>query len=304
METYLYVDVLLVINYIINTLLIHGAAKLTGRRPGRHRVAFAALFGAMSSLSIFLPFFGFWLSLGAKGIVSAVIVFIAFPYISIRQFGKQLFVFFAVSFFFAGVMLAIWMVFAPRGMLYYNGVVYFDVSSVTLIVTTAAAYILLSLGQRFSRKGRLAIKIYETEIFFRGRSVRLSALVDSGNSLTEPFSDIPVMVCGLADIAALLPIGAAECILTDGHMTGEFAARFDLPLRLIPYRGVKTRGAMPAFRPDYLLLSGYGETLRTESVYIGITPDAPKGEGYRAILNPDLIGLSIPVNNLQGGAVK
>lgn len=296
METKVYVDVLLVLNYVINMLLILCMAKLTGRKPKRRRIVAAALLGSAGSLTIFLPFFGFAVSILWKLLLSMIIVLTAFSYVSFRLYCKQLFVFFAVSFFFAGVMLAVWMAFAPRGMLYYNGVVYFNISSITLLLTTTIAYGLLSIFQRFTRGGRLQTAVYQADITLGGRTVTVQGLVDTGNSLYEPFSDIPVMVCGLADVATLLPQGLAEAILSGRHLSGELPG--GLPLRLVPYDNVGGGGAIPAFRPDLLRLVGPGGEFRVETVYIAMTMQKIGGEGYNAILNPDLIGVKI----LQGGA--
>lgn len=154
MEQGVYVDVLLVMNYIINMLLIVCMGKLSGREPKRRRIVAAALFGAATSLTIFLPFMGVFLSILMKLVISAAIVLIAFSYINLRIFFKQLFLFFAVSFSFAGVMLGIWLAFSPKGMTYYNGVVYFDISSFLLIITTAVAYALLAIASRLTRGGQ------------------------------------------------------------------------------------------------------------------------------------------------------
>lgn len=300
METKVYVDVLLVLNYIINILLILCTGKLMGRRPKRRRMVAAALIGAGGSLTIFLPFFGFWVELLAKTVFSVAIVMTAFPYIDAKSFLKQLLVFFAVSFFFAGTMLGIWIAFSPNGMVYYNGVAYFDINSLTLIATTVVAYVLLSLFQRFSRKGRLRTEIYRATVTYRGRSISVQGLVDTGNGLYEPFSDIPVMVCNLRDIAPLLPAGAAEAILKDVSMVAELTSRYGVPLRFVPYRTAGGKGSIPAFRPDKLTLDGPGGRFTVESVYIGITGNTIKGEGYSALLNPDLVGIKI----LQGGATR
>lgn len=289
METKVYVDVLLVLNYIINMLLIMCTAKLTGRRPKRRRIVAAALFGSASSLTIFLPFFGFWSSIFSKIIISAVLVLVAFSYRDGKSFVKQWFAFFAVNFFFAGVMLAVWMAFSPSGMIYYNGIVYFDISSFTLIVTTIAAYAVLTLAHKLTRGGRVATAVYRTDILYGGRTVSVRGLVDTGNSLYEPFSDTPVMVCSLGDIAPLLPDGAAEAILRGEHMTSAFN-RFGLRLRLVPYGNVGGAGTVPAFHPELVRLTGEGGEKVVERVYVAMTTDRIGGDDYNALLNPDLIG--------------
>lgn len=292
MQTKIYVDVLLVLNYVINMLLIVCTAKLTGRRPKRRRIVAAALFGSASALTIFLPFFGFFVEFFLKLAVAAAIVLIAFPYIDLRSYAKQLFVFFACSFFFGGVMLGVWIAFSPGGMLYYNGVVYFDISSVTLIGTSAIAYGVLVLANRFARAGRVKTAIYDTSVYYRGGSVALRGLVDTGNSLYEPFSDLPVMVCRLESIAPLLPQGVADAIRRGEHLEANFGS-YHFPMRLVPFGNVGDNGMVPAFRPDKVLLHGDDGQYRVENVYVAITTQPIGGAGYNALLNPDFISIRI-----------
>lgn len=294
METTVYVDVLLVLNYVVNLLLVLCTAKLTGRRPKRRRIVAAALFGSASALTIFLPYLGFGAELSLKLALAAALVRIAFPYTGFRAYGKQLFVFFATSVFFGGVMLALWVAFAPGGMIYHNGVVYFNISSLALIVTTAAAYAALTLAHRLARGGRVRTVVYRMEVCFRGRSVSLRGLVDTGNSLYEPFSHAPVAVCRLEDIAPLLPAEAVAALRKDE--LNPDASKHGVPFRLVPYGAVGGAGMIPAFRPERILLFGEGRRYAVEDVFIGITGTGLGGGGYNALLNPDLIAVRIDSN--------
>lgn len=292
MQTKVYVDVLLVLNYIINMLLILCTAKLTGRRPERRRIVAAALFGSASALTIFLPFLGFVVAILLRLALASGIILIAFKWDGARAFGIQLFVFFAASFFFSGVMLAIWMAFAPHGMIYYNGVVYFEISSVTLVLTTVVAYLALTALNRFARRGRVRTAVYRAEIRYRGGSVQVGGLVDTGNSLYEPFSDIPVMVCQLDDIAPLLPEAAVQAIRGGEHLDGKLL-EYGIAARMVPFATTAGAGMIPAFRPDAVCLEGAGGRYRVESVYIAVTTRKIGGMGYSALLNPDLIGIRV-----------
>lgn len=292
MQTKVYVDVLLVINYIINMLLIVCTAKLTGRRPKRRRIVAAALFGSASALTIFLPFLGFVVEFLIKLAVAAAIVLIAFPFVDWRLFCKQLFSFFAASFFFGGVMLGLWIAFSPYGMLYYNGVVYFDISSLTLIVSAVVAYGVLTLANRFARGGRVKTAIYDIAISYKGRSALMRGLVDTGNSLYEPFSDLPVIVCRLESVSSLLPVEVTAAIRRGEHLGVDFA-RYHFPVRLIPFDNVGGGGMLPAFRPDRVSLSGSDGSYQVENVYVALAVQNIGGTGYSALLNPDLIGIRI-----------
>jgi stage II sporulation protein GA (sporulation sigma-E factor processing peptidase) len=285
METGVYVDVLLVLNYIINMLLLMCAAKLAGRSPARRRIVAAALFGSVSSLTIFLPSMGFAVEFLARLAISGGIILIAFRWMSAKTFFKELFLFFAVSFFFAGIMLGLWLLLKPNGMLFYNGIVYFDISFISLIVATVAAYAVLSLFHRFSRNGRIKPDIYRVFVYLGNTVVALNGLVDSGNALCEPFSGLPVMVCGLEDVESLLPDGAVRAIRSENYTNIEGKAPF---FRAIPYSDVSGSGVIPAFRPDRIELHTKRGKKVVESVYIGVTRHPVGNDSYEAILNPDI----------------
>ena len=55
-----YADVLVVVNYIVNLLLLLASAKLLGVVTCRWRLCAGALVGALGSLVIFLPYVGMW----------------------------------------------------------------------------------------------------------------------------------------------------------------------------------------------------------------------------------------------------
>jgi len=292
MQTGIYVDVLLTLNYVINILLLSCMEKLSGRSSSRRRMVLSAIFGAAGALTIFMPLTSFWVLTAIKLVVSAGMVLLAFKWLSLSCFLKDLFMFFAVNFFFAGIMLALWLVFKPGGMIYYNGIVYFDFSSFTLILTTATAYIALSLFQKLSRAGRLEVKIYDFILHFNEKSLALKGLVDSGNSLYEPFSGAPVIICGISDIEGLFSEEAAYAIQNCG---AESMARLGIYMRWIPYSAVGSSGGIMAFKPDKLEIFQGKSRMVVENVYVGIS-DTAVGDGtYNTILNPDIVANKIKV---------
>jgi len=296
-RTTVYVDVLLVINYIINLLLILCMAKISGVSPKRRKIVAAALVGALCSLTIFLPFMGFLGELAGKLLVSAAIVRIAMPYHDIWGFLRQWFVFFAVSFFFAGVMLALWVTFAPRWMVYSNGVVYFDISSLALIIATIIAYLLLSVAGKLSRRGRMEGTLCGMQIFMGEQICALTGLMDTGNSLFEPFSGAPVIVCHVEAVATLFPGEVVEAIRAGRT---EDLVNMGVPFRLVPYSGVGGKGVLPAFAPDRLIIRDGEGSHYIGHTYIALTAQKIGDSSYSAILNPELIR----INTVNGGAKK
>ena len=287
MQREIYADILFVINYVINMLLLACLNKCTGRHPRHRRLVGAALLGAAASLGIFLPFQSFFSSIFARLLLSGAMIRVLYRWAGLRTFLRECFLLFAISFFFAGVMLGLWLTLRPAGMVYYNGIVYFDISPASLIACTAAAYLALGLWQRFSRAGRLGQKTYDVTLYYGGRHTMVTALADTGNQLYEPFSDTPVMVCEQGVAAALLPGEVCAAILAGNYSA---AQQLGTPLRMVPYRSVGKEGLLPAFRVDCARLVRGKELWKVETLYVAIAGKRLQGNGYNAVLNPDLVG--------------
>lgn len=264
-----YADVLVVVNYIVNLLLLLASGKIMGAILTRRRVTLAALLGAAGSLVIFLPYIGWWFQFSYKLALAAAMAAAAFGCRPWRRFLKGLFVLFTVSFLFAGVMLAVSYLMKPFGVLFYNGVVYFDISVVTLILTTTAAYLLLLLFERlfFSRTSEK--KLYDLTVRVNGRTIVMKGLADTGNSLREPFSGAPVVVC-------------------DRELAERVAPEDGTRYRVIPCLTVTGQGALRGFRPDELTISGQGRVVKTSDVYIASGRE-PIGGEYQSLFNPQLV---------------
>ncbi|MCL2856413.1 MAG: sigma-E processing peptidase SpoIIGA [Oscillospiraceae bacterium] len=288
METaVVYVDVLLVLNYITTVLLLAGTAKLLGMQIKRRRIVGAALLGAVGSLAIFLPFAGFWSMFAYRIFLSSLIVLVALPWESAAQLLKGWGMFFLVNFFFAGAMLGVWLLFSPRGMVYLGGVVYFNINPMTLLIGAVAAYILLGLAHRFSRGGRLVGTKCRVTVKLGGNSCSLSALIDTGNSLYEPFSGVPVIVCPLREVSALLEPALALAIKAgDWQKT---ATNAGVRIRVVPYSAMGGKGTLPALRVDELIIQCGGQLYKASLCYMAISTQRIGEGGGQAILNPDLI---------------
>lgn len=278
-----YVDVLFITNYIINMLLLISHAKLCGRRRRRMRLVFSALFGALSSLCIFLPYQGVIASNIYKLLISASMVFIVSSFSNFKQFVKEWVLFFAVSFIFAGIMLGIHMFANPQNMFYYNGIVYFDISPVVLIVAVAISYVMLEVIWRLMKKSKTRGSGYKITVKSKSNIAEMEAIMDTGNRLHEPFSGSPVIICRLQ---ALKPIFTDEQMFAFEKKDFEAALKTGIKLRFVPYKVIGDNGVMPAFRADEILLEGLdANTVKIEDAYLAISDDAIK---YDAILNADL----------------
>lgn len=264
-----YADVLVIVNYAVNLLCLLAASKLLGRVVPRWRLCAAALVGGLGSLSIFfaLPDWGWVLFKIALSLGMTVIVF---GIGSAKRFCHAVFAVFAVSFLFAGVLLALYLFLAPANMQFYNGVIYFDLSALALLAGIAVAYLLLRLADRFLLGKQENQLLYDLTLWKGGRTAVLRALSDTGNRLKEPFSGAPVILCDSSVVCRLWPPNEEPLF------------------RVIPFCTVAGEGTLRGFQPDGIRLRGPQMELETRDVYIAASPKPLTGT-FQAILNPQLV---------------
>jgi stage II sporulation protein GA (sporulation sigma-E factor processing peptidase) len=219
-----------------------------------------------------------------KAAISAAVVLTAFGFESVRLYMLRNFLFFAISFCFAGVMLGLWLLFEPPGMSWNNGVVYFDISAALLVASTTAAYVILRVAARLTQPRSLPREILNVRVRVNGKAAAMKGLVDTGNRLREPFSGLPVAVCEAKAFAGVLPDAHIEAALK-----GELVADTPPPLRMVPFANVGGAGVLPAFKPDMLLIETPGGTLEAEEVYIGLSREKIGDGRYDCLLSPELM---------------
>ena len=234
----IYIDSLFLLNLVIDYVLTVMCAQVCGVRLRRLRYALAALAGAAYAAAVYLPGLGWLKSAPFKLAAGALMALIAFA--GEERPVRCAVVFFAVAAAFGGFIWAI----ALAG-----GYPAFDMR--TLVAAFALCYALLRIV--FSRRVKLVDQArVQVSLTLGARRAEFVVLVDTGNSLTDPISAMPVMVICPHAAAPLLGANAALLEL-DAVAFVETAA--DIPelrgrLRLIPYSAVGGGGVLAAFRPD------------------------------------------------------
>lgn len=244
--TVVYIDSLFVLNLIINYLLLLTSAKIIGTPARRLRMLAGALFGALYAVAVWLPGLAFLNNPAFKLLSGLAIVAISFA--GSRYFLRKAVVFFAVSVALGGSVFAISLLaygFAPPG-----GALYLPIDVKTLLLTAGISYALMSLI--FRRAGRHSGRdMTAVRVEVGGHSTALTALLDSGHTLTDPMTGFPVLVVdgSLSDrlLGFPLPEGALQFPADKLSELEGKPVRF----RLMPYRAVGVEcGFLLAFKPD------------------------------------------------------
>ena len=283
----IYIDVLICLNLFINYFILLGVSKFLFLKTRKIRIILAALLGGVYSLYILLPDINMFFSLIIKLVMSVTIIIVAFRKTGIKNFLKSIACFYSISFAFGGVMFAIWYLIAPNGMLMNNGVIYFNLSPMIFIFSTIVSYIIIRLISRFT--GQQVPEEIFCNILIRheGKEEVLKSKIDTGNSLVEPFSKLPVIVVDYKNIEKVVPEAIKDfmCVALNSN---NFNYLNNKNFRFIPFSAVSGEGVLPAFKPDKLIVFYKGENIEREA-FIAVSRKNITFDNFHALMNPSLL---------------
>ena len=249
-----YLDLVMVLNFLVDFLLLLGTNRLSGFPLGGTRCAYAALLGSVYSGACLLPGFRFlgdllWrlVSLGLMGLAA---------FGCGRSSVKRTAVFFLLSMALGGVVTSL-----GRS----------DFGALTLAALLCFGLCRLCFGDTLGSREYVPLTLT-----YGGQCVSLIALRDSGNTLRDPVTGEQVLVVSGA-------VGKRLTGLTEQQLQHplETLAQRPIPgLRLIPYKAVgKSGGFLLGLRMKQVKVGN----LVTDAVVAFSAEDFGRGEVYQAL---------------------
>ncbi len=280
----LYADILFVLNALVDYLLLLLSARAAGEPLRRKRFLLGAALGGVYAVAIFVPGFSF-LSRGSYKILFALLMLLI-AYGATRALLKQGILFFALACALGGGVMAIGMM--DGGALTLGGGVVYSIPDVKLILLSGAGcYALLrAAGPKLFRHTAAGGELNTVRFVLGERRVELTALLDTGNTLTDPVNGQGVPV---AEGRVLLDLFPPEARPTPEQLRdpvaalenlnrGEWSGRF----RLLPYRAVGVEhGFLLGVKVDRMEVGGQSR----EEVLVALSPTpVSDGGGYRVLM--------------------
>lgn len=277
-EYVVYLDVFFLINFIMDYIIISITSVMRRKRGNYIRKIMAAAFGALYSIVIIKPLF-YHLSntMFLNVMVAAVMVLIAFGFIDITAYLKNVLLLFGVSFALSGAV----------NYIYYSTILGKYMRSVLcgtsnkvvnarrFMIASFLAYILLNMLVRIISVIKSDNRLYyDVKITYRGKSVIARALFDTGNGLVEPITG---KIVHLAEERLLRPL-----------VEGDETAKENLCV--IPFHSVgEENGILYGIKADEMVVLVEGEPEFIYNPIIGIYKGTLSARGrYSVILNREV----------------
>lgn len=281
----IYLDILIVLNWFIDYLLLSLTARFLHMPIRRIRLVLGSLIGGVAACQILLnvPVI---VSVLLHFVSALAIIRVSFAWYSRKTFARMVLTFFCVSALLSGLVTALWRLTGSETVITRNGVIYCDISPLTLTVAAMICYGIILLYERITAKRAPEALEYILTVNDGRGACECRALYDTGLHLREPFSGAPVIVVQRKVLQPYLtPIMDAALACVQSGTVVCASGR----VRMIPYRSVSGEGLLPAFVPDKVSLRARGKPPRDlKGVYVALSDEPDRG-AYTALFGSDVM---------------
>lgn len=293
----IYIDIVLIENLIMNYIILFTTAVVLKIKVNHIRLILASLLGAGYSIIAYMGIIKVYSSIILKIILSVLIIYIAFNPQNIKKMCKDLLLFYLVSFVFGGAAFALIYIIKPQNILMKNGLFLGTYTLKTVMLGAIVAFGII-IGAFAIIKNKISKKdmFCEIEILINQKKIKTKAMIDTGNMLKEPITNVPVIVVEHILLYSCMP----KEILNNLKeiMGGDFKnipcdiqEKYISKLKLIPFSSLgKQNGMLIGIRPEYVKVITDEQEKINKNVIIGIYEKSltKKGE-YQALIGIELL---------------
>lgn len=296
-----YLDVIWILNFLFDSLLLSMSALLLKRRVKLWRIAAGGFIGSLIILLYFTPaaiYSGHPLS---KMAFSILMVLVSFGYKRLKFFLSALMALYFSTFLIGGALMGTHYFLQSGSSLFKS-----FVSSASPGYGDPISWLFVFLGfplaWHFSR-ARLEshemakIKYDQTvsvQISVNEKHYDLTGLIDSGNQLYDPLTRYPVIFVSIKNILKDLPEELAlissfpEDII---HGKKTVPSKWESRLRIVPCAVVgQEHQLILAVKPEFVIIRDSGKTFKTERVLVSFTTQDLSSDGsFQCIIHPKLL---------------
>ena len=293
----IYIDIVLIENLIMNYIILFTTAVVLKIKVNHIRLILVSLLGAGYSIIAYMGIIKVYSSIILKIILSVLIIYIAFNPQNIKKMCKDLLLFYLVSFVFGGAAFALIYIIKPQNILMKNGLFLGTYTLKTVMLGAVVAFCII-IGAFAIIKNKISKKdmFCEIEILINQKKIKTKAMIDTGNMLKEPITNVPVIVVEHILLYSCMP----KEILNNLKeiMGGDFKnipcdiqEKYISKLKLIPFSSLgKQNGMLIGIRPEYVKVITDEQEKINKNVIIGIYEKSltKKGE-YQALIGIELL---------------
>ena len=286
----IYLDVIFLENIVINYIMLYVTGIISKAQIKQKRLFLGALIGAIYSIIYYLFRLKIYSSFIIKIILSIVIIYVAFKSTNFKDLIKKILLFYLSSFVFGGAAIAIIYMVNSQNITIQNGVLVGSYTLRTILIGIVVAYFTIILAFKIIKISKKDL-ICDIEVTLNNKKLKTKALIDTGNLLKEPITNLPVIVMEHTLLYDVMPkeiLNNVEKILGGDfskipvHIKEEYSSK----LKVIPFSSLgKQNGMLLGIKAENLIINLNEEKRKIDKVVVGIyNKSLTKNGEYRSLL--------------------
>ena len=291
----IYLDVIFLENIVINYIMLYVTGIISKAQIKQKRLILGALIGAVYSIIYYLFRLKIYSSFIIKIILSIVIIYVSFKSNNYKDLLKKILLFYLSSFVFGGAAIAIIYMVNSQNITIQNGVLVGSYTLRTVLIGIVVAYFTIIFAFKIIKISKKDL-ICDIEFTLNNKIIRTKALIDTGNLLKEPITNLPVIVMEHTLLYDVMPkeiLNNVEEILGGDfskipeHMKEEYSSK----LKVIPFSSLgKQNGMLLGIRAENLIINLNEEKRKIDKVVVGIyNKSLTKNGEYRSLLGLETV---------------
>jgi len=252
----IYIDLVMILNFFFDFILLLSVSILLRRNVSIYKIMIGAFIGGLSILFLFINISSFELFI-FKIIISIIMTLISFGYKSLKYTFKNLLYLYTASIILGGFLYFLNIEFSYKniGLVFINNGLSINV---IFLIIFCPFIIYIYVKQGIWLKANYS-NYYKINIYINDNKYSFNAFLDTGNNLTEPITNKPV-------------------ILVDKELKCD-------NFFYIPYKTITNNGLIKCIKADKVEINGVSKY----KVIIGLLDEKIKIDGIDCLLNKKLL---------------
>lgn len=293
-----YIDVIWLLNFIVDGMLLLLTAYILKRKWYWYRIVFGALIASSIVFISISSYAEIILQPIGKMIFSIFIILITFGFVRLKLFIKTLFIFYFATFMVGGGIVGLHYLFSNQG----ENIITNKLMAFGDPISWLFVIFMLPIVIYYSKKQIEEIEVRKVhytdlvtvEIELCGEKIILKGLIDSGNSLCDPLTQVPVMILDISVLKSIIPNWLFEKSRMMNNFT--FSKKEEehpifSKIRLIPYKVVGSDNQLLlAIKSDNLKIIQSNHEMKITKVLIGLShTKLSSNNEFDCLLHPKML---------------
>lgn len=293
----IYLDIVIIENLIMNYIILYATSIIAKKKIKNMRAIIASSVGTIYVIMLYVTKLPIYSEIISKMLLSVIMVYIMFKPSNLKLLGNQLVLFYLTSFVFGGVAIALIYLIKPEEVLTQNGIYLGSYTLKTVFLGGILGLFLIMLTFKII-KTKITKKdmFYNIEITIDEKKVYTKAMIDTGNLLKEPITNIPVIIVERTLLYETIEkeiLNNLEEILSGNFdkVPENIRNKYLSKLKVIPFKSLgKENGMLLGIKVDKVIIENEEDKKVIDKAIIGIYDKSLTKRGeYRALLGIDMI---------------